>query len=404
MWCISDSVFKSKSFGRAALMVTLGLSGIFYAGCSSSSPVVAAPYVLKNAFSGLTFEQPVGLEFAPDGTGRLWVVEQKGTIRVFENSPKVQEAALFLNLRDRVFSGHSEEGLLGLAFHPRFKDNGFFYVNYTANNPRRTVIARFQTKDATRQEGDPHSEQILLEIPQPYGNHKGGKLAFGPDGYLYIAMGDGGSGGDPHGHGQNRSSLLGKILRIDVDHPASEKNYGIPKDNPFAGNTQGFKEEIFAYGLRNPWRFSFDTKTGWLWASDVGQDKPYEEVDIIEKGKNYGWNIMEGKHCYNPPKNCVRDGLTLPIWEYTADMGRSVTGGYVYRGQNLPGLQGSYIYGDFVSGRVWRLLYDGTNAPINELIFHNSNLYPASFGVDAQGELYVCSFDGNIYQLVASPR
>lgn len=366
---------------------------------NKGNAAIGAQFSLEPAFPNLTFEQPLEFQYAPDGSGRLFVLEQKGIIRTFLNDPGISESRVFLDLVPQVFSGHSEEGMLGLAFHPRSKENGFFFVYYTANNPRRSVVARFKVKDANPHEADLLSQKIILEVPQPYGNHNGGKIAFGPDGYLYIALGDGGSGGDPHNHGQDLTTLLGSILRIDVDRNAPEKNYAIPADNPFAGNTHDYAEEIYAYGLRNPWRFSFDAATGQLWAGDVGQDKPYEEIDIIEKGKNYGWNIMEGFHCFNPPENCPTEGLTLPVWEYSVAGGRSVTGGYVYRGRQLPALQGRYIYADFLSGRVWALKVDGRNPPENNLIIHNPNLYPSSFGVDEQGELYICSFDGKIYRL-----
>jgi glucose/arabinose dehydrogenase len=239
---------------------------------------------------------------------------------------------------------------------------------------------------------DPQSESILLEIAQPFSNHKGGRLVFGPDGYLYLGPGDGGSAGDPNGNGQNRSVLLGKILRIDV----AQSPYGIPPDNPFAGNTEGFREEIYAYGVRNPWRFSFDSVTGWLWVADVGQDL-YEEIDIVEKGKNYGWNIMEGKHCYGSPQ-CSTAGLVLPIWEYSHHEGQSITGGFVYRGAKLPELSGAYIYGDFVAGKIWALRYDGQAAPTNSLL-SDTNLNISSFGIDKDGEIYFLAFDGKIYTL-----
>ena len=221
-------------------------------------------------------------------------------------------------------------------------------------------------------------------------------MAFGPDGYLYIATGDGGSGGDPQNNSQNRSNLLGKILRIDVDSPQGGKNYGIPTDNPFAGNSDGHAEEIYAWGLRNPWRFSFDPETGRLWTGDVGQNR-FEEVDIIEKGKNYGWRIMEGFACYNPPSGCDQTGLTLPVVEYGRDQGASITGGYVYHGGNVPELAGKYIYADFVTGKIWGLTYNSPTDLNNELLL-NSGKNIASFGVDSNQELYICSFDGSIYR------
>jgi glucose/arabinose dehydrogenase len=356
------------------------------------------------AFPAMTFELPVGLTTSPDGSNRIFVVEQKGVIKVFPNSPRVKEVKDFLDIRDRVFSGHSEEGLLGLAFHPRYEKNGYFYVYHTAAHPpRRSVIARYKVSPSDPDHADPLSETVILEVPQPYGNHNGGQIAFGPDGFLYIALGDGGSGGDPHGHGQNRRTLLGSILRVDVDRAEKGRSYAIPKDNPFFGNSEGFREEIYAYGLRNPWRFSFDPQTGRLWAADVGQDRPVEEVNLIQKGKNYGWNIMEGSLCYRPARGCDQTGLEKPVWEYTSNDGRCITGGFVYRGQKLPALFGKYIYADFISGRVWALESDGKGPARNILLFHNSNLYISSFGVDQSGELYFCSFDGKIYTLEIMP-
>jgi glucose/arabinose dehydrogenase len=245
----------------------------------------------------LSFSRPVDLQDPGDGSGRLFIVEQAGVILVFQNSPGASSAEVFLDIRPLVDNAGNEEGLLGLAFHPDYGDNGLFFVNYTASGPDCTVIARYRPDPRDTWRADPDSAQEILSFEQPFSNHNGGQLAFGPDGYLYIAVGDGGSGGDPLGHAQNRSTLLGSLLRIDVDSPSGGRPYGIPPDNPFAGNTQGWREEIFAYGLRNPWRFSFDPPTGRLWAADVGQNA-YEKIDLIVSGGNYGWNLMEGNHCY----------------------------------------------------------------------------------------------------------
>jgi glucose/arabinose dehydrogenase len=298
-------------------------------------------YEVTDAFPNLSFNRPVGVYHAGDGTNRLFVIDQQGEILVFENSKNTQTSEVFLNIRDRVLYG-GEQGLLGLAFHPNFASNGLFYVDYTADNPRRTVIARYTVAQGNPNQGNENSEKVVMEVYQPYSNHNGGQIAFGPDGYLYVALGDGGSGGDPLGNGQNRSTMLGSILRIDVN---TGGGYGVPADNPFIGNTHGYRDEIYAYGFRNPWRFSFDPVTGWLWAGDVGQSQR-EEVDIIEKGGNYGWNIMEGSLCYNPSSGCEQTGLELPILDYDRNLGYSVTGGFVYRGTELPGLTGAYIYGD----------------------------------------------------------
>lgn len=352
-----------------------------------------------DAFPNLSFDYPVDIQHAGDGTNRLFVVEQEGRILVFENDAGVGNTEIFLDISNQVLFG-GEQGLLGLAFHPNFEQNGYFYVDYTADNPRRTVISRFTADPSNPNTVDPESELIILEVDQPYGNHNGGQISFGPDGYLYIAFGDGGSGGDPQGNGQNLSTILGSIIRIDVDNTGSEMNYGIPEDNPFAGNTEGYREEIYAYGLRNPWRFSFDPETELLWAADVGQNE-YEEINIIEKGNNYGWNIMEGLHCFEPSTGCDTSGLTMPVWEYDHGDGQSVTGGFVYRGSSAQEISGDYIYADFVSGRIWAFAFFGN--PANRLLF-NTDLQISTFGVDQNQELYFASFsDGKIYKFQGEP-
>lgn len=352
-------------------------------------------YKLQDAFPNLSFDNPLDFQHAGDGTNRVFVVSQTGLIYVLENIPSVKSAKVFLDIREKVIHG-GELGLLGLAFHPDYEKNGYFYINYTTPNPLRSVIARYSVSSKNPDIADKKSELILLEINQPYSNHNGGQLAFGPDGYLYIALGDGGSAGDPKNNGQNKSTLLGKILRIDVNCTSENKRYCIPRDNPFKGNTQGYKEEIYAYGLRNPWRFSFDPVTGRLWAADVGQDL-WEEIDIIEKGKNYGWRIMEGNHCFNPPSDCDTSGLTMPIWEYGHGKGEcSITGGYVYRGTRFPKLYGKYIYADFCSGRIWALHYDGKNPVMNTLLL-TENINISSFGIDKNNEIYICDLNGKVY-------
>jgi glucose/arabinose dehydrogenase len=353
-------------------------------------------YTSEVAFPQLTFSQPVAIVSSEDRTNRLFVVEQQGTIRVFENSPNMAASSLFLDLRDRVFFG-GEQGLLGLAFHPNYAQNGYFYVDYVTANPTRTVIARFSVTSTNLNSADKNSQQVLIEIPQPFSNHKGGQLAFGLDGYLYIGMGDGGSQGDPQGNSQSLAALLGKILRIDVDNPSGGRNYGIPLDNPFRGNKLGYREEIFAFGFRNPWRFSIDSVSGRLWVGDVGQNQ-IEEIDIVERGRNYGWNIMEGSQCYNPTVGCDQTGLELPVYEYSHALGYAIIGGYVYHGQALPGLKGVYMYGDYGSGRIWALTINGTGGKSNVLLV-SSNLSISSFGLDQSGELFFCTFDGKIHKL-----
>jgi len=348
---------------------------------------------LIEAFPGLSFAQPVEFSAPGDNSNRIFVVEKAGRIYVIENNPPAGAARLFLDIRDRVDSSASEKGLLGLAFHPDFARNQIFYVNYTDQNA--TVVARYQASNQTPQTGRPDSEQVVMTIPQPFVNHNGGCIVFGPDGLLYIATGDGGSAGDPRGNAQNRSSLLGKILRIDINGSAPGVGYGIPRDNPFVGKNNGYRQEIFAYGLRNPWKISFDGE-GRLWAADVGQNT-MEEVDIVRKGLNYGWNLMEGSLCYPASSSCNREGLEMPIWEYRRPLGNSITGGFVYQGQSLPALHGAYIYGDFVSGRIWALYSDGPT-PVNvELVDSPYNI--SSFGVDQNSELYIVDLGGKIYKL-----
>ncbi len=359
-------------------------------------------YSLQQAFPNLSFTNPVDLQNAGDGSDRLFVVEQAGVISVFQNDADVTSRTRFLNIKARVNDLGFEEGLLGLAFHPDYETNGYFYVDYTTCNPDRIVISRFQVTEDPNV-ADPESELVLLEILDPFENHNGGQLAFGPDGYLYISVGDGGNFGDQFCWAQDRSELSGKIHRIDVDNPSGGLNYGIPADNPFAGNTQGFREEIFAYGMRNPWRMSFDSETGWLWCADVGQDF-WEEIDIIQNGGNYGWAIMEANHCYNSPWECAPDtcdqtGLISPIWEYSHDEGVAATGGYVYRGANLPSLVGKYIYTDWFSGHIWSLEYDGVNPTVNTELL-TAVINSSAFGVDEANELYILGLDGMIYSIV----
>ncbi|WP_246068390.1 PQQ-dependent sugar dehydrogenase [Fodinibius sediminis] len=365
---------------------------------NQEQPPSAESYQLVEAFPELAFNRPVDLQHPGDESNRLFVVEQRGIISVFPNDPTVQEATTFLDIEDQVDDAGNEEGLLGLAFHPNYENNGYFYVNYTTPDSK-THISRFRVSGDNPEQVVKSSEEVLLTYEQPFDNHNGGQLSFGPDGYLYIAVGDGGSGGDPQGNGQNRETLLGTILRIDVDGQEEDKLYAIPDDNPFVDNEQGFREEIYAYGLRNVWRFSFDAENGRLWAGDVGQNS-YEEVDVIENGGNYGWNIMEGNHCFSPETNCDQTGLKLPIWEYGRSEGVSITGGFVYRGPSLPGLEGQYIYADYASGRIWALDHTDMENPVNSELM-DSDIAIASFGVDANEELYICAFDGKIYKLSA---
>ena len=355
-----------------------------------------SPYVVDFAFPKLIFNQPVGIVNSGDGTNRLFVIEQSGIIRVFENIQTVEASTIFLDISTKVLFG-GEQGLLGLAFHPNYTITGYFYVNYVTENPLRTVIARYSVSSNNPSQALENTELVLLEVNQPFSNHKGGQIAFGADGYLYVGLGDGGSGGDPLGNAQNRSTLLGKILRINVDIPSQGRNYSIPQDHPYSDNALGYKEEIYAYGFRNPWRFSFDSPTGRLWVADVGQDQR-EEINLVEKGKNYGWNIMEGTLTYSSGSQI---GLELPVWEYTHAEGIAVIGGYVYHGSTLGGINSKYIYGDYGSGKIWSIQYNGVNTPVNTLL-SDTTLNISSFGVDEHNELYFCSLGGEIYLLRAN--
>ena len=301
--------------------------------------------------------------------------------------------------RERVNDSGNEQGLLGLAFDPEFALNGFFYVNYTSREG--TVISRFSVDTIDQDRGDPQSELVILKVEQPFSNHNGGNLVFGPDGYLYIGMGDGGSAGDPLGSGQDPSTLLGAILRIDVAGASEDQPYSIPADNPFING--GGRGEVWAYGFRNPWRFAIDKSSGDLWVGDVGQNR-FEEVDLVRAGLNYGWNRMEGAHCFSPSQQeCDEVGLERPVLEYPLTRGRcAIIGGTVYRGDRIPSLNGAYVYGDHCSGEIWALRHDGLDVTDQALITR-SGLAISAFGEDANGELYIIAFDGRIYRFKKSP-
>ena len=364
--------------------------------------VIYSEYEFENAFPNLTFVDPVGIHHAGDGSNRLFIVEQEGRIKVFDNDSNTTSSQTFLDIRSIVDQdgGYTEEGLLGLAFHPNYSENGYFYVNYTDYGPKRNVIARYSVDPDNPNEADYFSSEVILEVNQPYNNHNGGQMEFGSDGYLYISFGDGGSAGDPQDNGQDLSTLLSTIIRIDVDNTTNDMNYSIPSDNPFIGN-QGARPEIFAYGLRNVWRFSFDSETDLLWAADVGQNA-WEEIDIIYPGLNYGWNEMEAGHCYPPGSNCNPDDFELPVWEYElyVDGVCSVTGGYVYRGSDIFTLRGKYIYGDWCTGDLWALSSADNENYINEdLIRTGINI--TSFGIDQYNELYFCG-NQRIYKITSN--
>jgi glucose/arabinose dehydrogenase len=350
----------------------------------------AAPKVALKLISE-ALDQPLYVTHAGDNSGRIFVVEKVGQIVILRDGQPAAEP--FLDISDRVGSSSSEQGLLSVAFHPQFAQNGRLFVNYTDRNGD-TVISRFQ---AEGDRADPASETVLLKIDQPFPNHNGGLALFGPDGYLYIGMGDGGSAGDPQGNGQNLKALLGKMLRLDVDNGDP---YGIPPNNPWPSDDQA-RPEVWAYGLRNPWRFSFDRKTGDLYIADVGQNQ-YEEIDFqpaaSRGGENYGWNTMEGQHCFRAD-SCDSSGLVMPIAEYDHSLGCSITGGYVYRGAAFPRLQGLYFYGDYCSGRLWALSQP-TSGRWQQHDLLQTPLRISSFGEDQAGELYITDLNGGLYQLV----
>jgi glucose/arabinose dehydrogenase len=335
---------------------------------------------------GSGFSAPVDLADPGDGSGRLFIVEKPGMIHILQNG--VMLANPFLDITDQVKSDGSEQGLLGIALHPQFKSNGFFYVNYV-DLDGNTVIARFKVS-SNPNTADVNSEKVLLRVNQPFPNHNGGSMVFGPDGYLYMGLGDGGSQGDPKLNGQNLNVLLAKILRIDVDHGDP---YAIPKDNPFVNG--GGRPEIWAYGLRNPWRFSFDRQTGDLYIGDVGQNL-YEEIDFLPThapgGSNFGWSYREGFHPYkgSPPPGIK---LVDPVWEYTHDQGCAIIGGFVYRGKAIPALNGVYFYGDSCSGTVWGLSRAANGKWQSRQLFQ-SGVSISSFGQDQLGELYMLDLNG----------
>ena len=345
-------------------------------------------------------DRPLFVTHAGDRSSRLFIVEKAGTVRILTEGRLVEQP--FLDIRDRVVSSGSEQGLLGLAFAPDYEQTGFFYVNYT-DRRGDTAVARYQvTVDPNL--ADPASEATVLKLGQPAGNHNGGMLAFGPDGRLWIGTGDGGGSNDQYGNGQNPGTLLGKMLRLDVTSDSGQA-YVIPADNPWLSsdwNGQAVHDEVWAVGLRNPWRYSFDRSTGDLWIADVGQNR-YEEINRVPAdspgGLNFGWPITEGAHCFPEDKACDRRGLETPIFEYPHEEGNcSITGSYVYRGAQIPALVGAYIFGDFCSGKIWALAREGTGW--NATVMLDTGLSLSSFGEDEAGELYVTDLNrGGVYRL-----
>ena len=338
-----------------------------------------------------------------DGSGQLYIATQEGQIWWVDGTQVSPQP--ILDIAKRITSG-GERGLLGIALHPRFPADPRIFVDYT-DLDGNTVVSSFRLAAGEPTRFDPASETVILQQEQPFPNHNGGGLGFGPDGDLYIALGDGGSGGDPQGNGQRRDTLLAKILRIDIDHPAAGLNYGEPLDNPFMGRQGGrARAEIWLLGLRNPFRFSFDRTTGDLWIGDVGQNR-WEEIDVVRAGTpggaNFGWNIMEGAHCYKPADGCDQTGLTLPISEYGHDQGCAVIGGYVYRGAAQPLLRGAYLFTDSCSGTIWAIPAASTQAA-QPVAVGETGGSPAGFGEDPMGELYLANLDGTISRITAAGR
>ncbi|MEX2535643.1 MAG: PQQ-dependent sugar dehydrogenase [Trueperaceae bacterium] len=358
-----------------------------------AGPEAGQPPGLELVEIATGFESPTTIVHAGDGSERLFVLEQPGRIRVIENGELLPDP--FLDIGGEISSG-GERGLLGLAFHPNYAQNGRFFIDHTDSNGD-SVVAGYSVSEDDPNRADPGSAMEILHVEQPYANHNGGGLAFGPDGYLYLSLGDGGSGGDPQDNGQNLETLLGTILRIDVD---GADPYAIPADNPFVDDDNA-RPEIWAYGLRNPWRFSFDSETGDLWMADVGQNV-WEEINFQSAessgGENYGWNIMEGAHCFEPAEGCDTEGLVMPVLEYDHDQGCSVTGGYRYRGDEFPGLVGMYVFGDYCSGQIWGA--SDTEGEWTSVPLLSSGLRISAFGEDEAGELYVAGHSsGSIYRL-----
>lgn len=380
-------MYKLATLCLALLLMASGVSASVDA---QTTPPTEDSFQLVEVASG--FQRPLYVTGAGDDSGRLFVVSQYGQIYIVQDGAPLEQP--FLDIQPRITSAGNEQGLLGLAFHPDYEENGTFYVNYSEAGTGNTVVARYSVSADNPNTADPDSEVRLLYVEQPYPNHNGGHLQFGPDGYLYIGLGDGGSQGDPQLNGQNPSTLLGSILRIDVD---GGDPYGIPADNPFADGANG-APEVWLYGVRNPWRYSFDRETGDLYVGDVGQNQ-YEEVSFIPAGvggANLGWNLYEGLHPYSgvpAPADVV-----MPFTEYSHAQGISITGGYVYRGSLAPALQGIYLYADFGSGRIWYAFRDDSGTWVSDVLVGSTGEAISSFGEDDAGELYLTSFNGGVWR------
>lgn len=392
-------------FAALALLATFSFSAV-----AEDVDVSAIGGTFQRVFPEIQVRRPIVVTHDGVSKDRIYIASQYGKVFVIKDDENAEDSEVFMDIEDRVVYNdkQNEEGFLGMAFHPKFKVNGQVFVYYTSTKePQLSHISRFRAG----QDGkvDASTEEVVMSIKQPYWNHNGGHIVFGPDGFLYIALGDGGAGGDPLKSGQNLSTLLGSLLRIDVDSKSDNRNYSIPKDNPFVGK-KDVAQEIYAYGIRNIWGISFDTKTGHLWVADVGQNL-WEEINIIVKGGNFGWNLREGWHKFENGSD-PRPDLIEPIWEYPHELkqggsqggqwGKSITGGFVYRGAALKHLDGYYVYGDYVSGGVWALKYDWkAKKTVENRSLVNSKLPVMAFGQDANGELYYTTPIGAIYKLKA---
>ena len=390
--------FSMRALKDLLLAVTLG---VFFVSCGGgggggSEDLPLSPgWVFKN----LSFNKPLAMVQPPGDNSTWYVIEKGGRVHMFDNDDGVLSASLALDISSSV-DDTGEGGLLGIAFHPSFSGSGDVFLSYTTTGPDAlTPLISRVSRFTAGTDGiiAPASESVILSIDQPATNHNGGDIHFGPDGFLYIALGDGGGGGDPYGNGQDTTTLPGSILRIDVDKGSP---YAIPVDNHFASSSTD-RPEIFAWGLRNPWRFSFDETTGDLWAGDVGQ-RDWEEIDLIVSGGNYGWNIEEGSHCYPPGSVCNDTGLIDPVYEYGRGSGQSVTGGYVYRGSLMPDFYGHYIFADWGSGRIWGFEADAVSP--EAVLLADTGMRPVSFAQDLNMELYVLDYSGGrVYRLVLTP-
>jgi glucose/arabinose dehydrogenase len=362
------------------------------------------PVSVELAFPNLEIGRPILIQDSGDDSGRLFIASQYGVVYTIDPRDRdVSEAQVFFDFNESVTykDRENEEGLLGMAFHPKFKDNGRFYLFFTSSEKARlSALSQFTVSKDTPHRADAQSEVRILEVPQPAWNHNGGTIEFGPDGYLYVALGDGGAANDMFKNGQNLSTLMGSILRIDIDRTSPERNYSIPSDNPFV-NTLDARPEIWAYGLRNVWRMAFDPATKQLWAADVGQDL-WEEINIIQRGGNYGWSKREGMHPFGPQGSGPSPEFVEPIWEYHHDIGKSITGGVVYRGKAIPALQGVYLYADYVAGKMWGIRYDEAQGQVvaHYEIELPGNVPVITFGADADGEVYFSDPAGRIFKFV----